>query len=199
MDACVKADVSFTTLVVRGVDARTFDVLDTGKSRSLADLLRFRGKEYVNIVAYMAKRLAARDKGVGVSSSAEVTRQEEIAAVRKYPAIEEYARKTQALGKGIPHSLLAFVWYLFGEEYPNKTAEFFRAFAPEDGDRVDNGHPASRLRVVFLNKLSKADRTRYSFAAVNAFLQGERPTKLRVDETTNVLKIGTSGKSITIA
>jgi len=200
LEACILAGAAFTTLVVRGIEAKAFDVLDIGKSRSLADLLRFRGKEYVCIVAYSAKRLAARDKGVSVGSSAAVTRQEEMDAVRKYPEIEDYARKAQALGKGLPHALLAFVWYLFGEEYPTKTAEFFRAFSPKDGDTVDNGHPASRLKVLLSTaQLTKVDRVRHTFAALNMYLRGERKRVIPIDETSNVLSIGDSGKSITVA
>jgi hypothetical protein len=201
LGACILAGVPFTTLVVRGTDARSFDVLDTGKSRSLADLLRFRGKEYVNIVAYVAKRLAIRDKGLAVSSSANVTRQEEMLAVRRYPVIEDYARKAQALGPCLPHALLAFVWYLFGEQYPIETAAFFRAFAPLDGDRVDSKHPAQRLRTKLTgaDKFSKAERTKFAFAALNAAMGGERPKKLEIDGTTNVLAIGDSGKYLTIS
>jgi hypothetical protein len=200
LHACILADTPFTTLVVRGTATKTFDVIDTGKSRSLADLLRFRGKEYVNTVGYVAKRVACMDKGVPVSSGAPITRQEEMATVRNYPEIEEYARKAQALGKGIPHALIAYVWYLFGNEYPLKTAAFFRAGWPQDGDVVDTQHPAYRLKNKLTNeKLSKADRLRFVFVALNSFLAGERPRTLKIDETSNVLAIGVSGKSITIA
>jgi hypothetical protein len=200
LHACILADTLFTTLVVRGTATKTFDVIDTGKSRSLVDLLRFRGKEYVSTVGYVAKRLACIDKGIPVNSSAPVTRQEEMATVRKYPEIEDYARKAQALGKGIPHSLIAFTWYLFGREYPLKTAAFFRAGWPQDGDTVDAKHPAYRLKNKLTNeKMSKADRTRFVFVALNAFLNGDRPSTLKIDQTSNVLAIGTSGKSITVS
>lgn len=199
LTSCIAAGKPFVTLVVRGVESNTFDVIDTGRSRTLADLLKFRGKEYVNIVGYVAKRLAARDKGVPLSSGAPVTRQEEMAVVRKYPSIEEYARKAQSLGAGQPHSFLALIWFLFAEEYPNKTSEFFRAYSPKDGDTVDSGHPASRLKTKLLTEnMSKADRMKYAFAAMNSFLAGERPRLLKIDETTNILRIGSSGSTITI-
>jgi len=201
LEACVLSGCPFTTLVVRGIEAKAFDVLDIGKSRSLADLLRFKGKEYVCIVAYIAKRLAARDKGISVGSSSTVTRQEEMDAVRKYPEIEDYARNAQALGKGLPHSLLAFVWYLFGKEYPTKMQDFFRAFSPKDGDTLNRKHLASQLReILSVNTLTKVDRTRYAFRAINGFLAGEHfKLSKGVDESTNILHIGTSGKTITIA
>jgi hypothetical protein len=200
LTACVAAGKPFVTVVIRGADPRSFDVIDTGKSRTLADLLKFRGKEYVCIVGYMAKRLAARDKGVSIGSSAPVTRQEEMAAVRKYPMVEDYARKAQALGSGQPHSLLAFTWFIFGEEFPNKTAEFFRAYSPKDGDTLDSRHPASRLKIkLATEEMNKIDRLRYCFSAMNSFLAGQRPTTLKIDETTKVLNIGNSGKTITIA
>jgi hypothetical protein len=52
MLACIQADVPFTTVVVRGVAEQAKDVLDTGKSRTLGDLLRWREeKNYNNLAA----------------------------------------------------------------------------------------------------------------------------------------------------
>jgi len=203
MESCITAKKPFTTLVVRGVPTRSFDVIDTGKTRSLADLLRFRGKDHVNTVGYIAKRLAARDKGLAVCSSAPVTRQEEMAAVRKYPEIEEYARKAQGLREA-PHALLAFVWYIFGKGFPAKTAEFFRAYSPQEGDRTPSDrHPARRLRSkLSQEKLSKADRLRYAVLALNYFLDGKlslaHPLKLDESVIANKLPIGDSGAFVVI-
>ena len=203
MEACILSETPFTTLVVRGIEPRAFDTIDTGNPRRLSDLLRFRGKSYVNIVEYSAKRLAALDKGLAVDSRALVTRQEEMAAVKRYPVIEEYAAQTQALGKGLPHSLLAFVWYLFGSEYPNKMRDFFRAFAPLDGDTLNTKHVAYQLRLKLTGTetLCKMERIQYCFSAINQFLRGEITSKawLKIDATSNEVFIGTSGKSIDIA
>ena len=105
----------------------------------------------------------------------------------------------QGLGTGIPHSLLAFVWFLFGTEYPTKMKEFFRAFSPLDGDPTDSRHPAQKLRDVLREQHSKAERLRYAFAAVNSFLDNERPRSLKIDETSSTLSIGNSGKTIKVS
>jgi hypothetical protein len=51
LHACVKAGVSFRSLVVRNVDANAFQYLDRGLKRSIADALKFRSHTNVTRLA----------------------------------------------------------------------------------------------------------------------------------------------------
>lgn len=53
--ACIEADVSFWTLVVRGAEPDAIYTIDTGRKRGMADALRLRGeKDVANLAALLA-------------------------------------------------------------------------------------------------------------------------------------------------
>lgn len=59
--ACVDADVSFQSVVVREVDPSAMDVLDSGLTRSMGDTLRFRSVAAANAVAACTRLVMSYD------------------------------------------------------------------------------------------------------------------------------------------
>lgn len=49
--ACVQAGVSFPTLVLRGLDPKAADVMDTGSKRTVSDQLKRHGERNANVLA----------------------------------------------------------------------------------------------------------------------------------------------------
>ncbi len=68
LTACVKAGVSFRTLVARGVTAAAMDVIDTGRSRTSADMFKMHGESNAAVKAAVCRLMIAIDGGFALDS-----------------------------------------------------------------------------------------------------------------------------------
>jgi hypothetical protein len=135
--ACVASQSTFPVLVVRGIDSRAFDVIDTGKTRSLADLLtmKFSNEDdkikYVSVVSYVAKRIVCIENDRPVSSTTPTTRVEEMQAVRKHRNdVEEAATLSRTKFVTSQPSLMAFLyWYYVILLRKPRSKQFFSDYA----------------------------------------------------------------------
>ncbi len=63
--ACVEAGVSFQTVVVYGVAPTAFETIDSGRKRSVSDVLKIKGYKHYNVLAAVAGRiLNGKERGL---------------------------------------------------------------------------------------------------------------------------------------
>lgn len=110
MAAVVMSNMSIGMLVVRGVPHETFVTMDSGKPRSLGDVLAIEGYVHVNTLAGMARASYGYCAGVSVRYPATKTVLE--AFVREHPYLGDVARLIGNTKLTIPRSPLGAVLFL---------------------------------------------------------------------------------------
>jgi len=104
LSACVKADVSFETYVVRGLEHDAFDTIDQGKSRSIGDVFARQGHKHYIKLASAARWLWMRDNNCMPRGSEKLTFRADHAneIIAKYPTLHHCV----ALASGLRNNLL---------------------------------------------------------------------------------------------
>lgn len=149
-------DLTFKTLVVYGLPSDTQDTMDTGKSRSIGDVLRLNGVRAGNEVAGIATALVRMDKyGLkaamnGTSSAYPVTSRQVLSRVQAEPTIVDIyslISKVRKLGSGavVPGSL----YYVFSGIDADDTEFFFEKLG--SGEGLTSGSPILALRNVLIS------------------------------------------------
>lgn len=189
LKACVQAGKPFTTLVVRGIDDDTFDTLDDGHKRSLADVFAVKGEQNYQVVAagvrfvwlYATGQITSRDlsrqKGADTKQVLEET-------LEKHPGLRQSARYFNMLrartgGVLLPVSMMVGLHYLFSLIDDQKADEFFEQF--QSGLELTEGNPIYLLRQRLIaghREASAIMRTKamyfYTVTAWNAFMSGAK-------------------------
>lgn len=89
LTACVKADTTFATLVVRGAPSEAKMTVDMGASRKAGDALHFSGyKNSTQLAAIVRNLMCLR---IGTYNQASPTSQEIFDFIEEYPAVEASA------------------------------------------------------------------------------------------------------------
>lgn len=159
--AVVHSGVAIETWVTRGVPREHFATIDTGATRTTADVLGIRGESNSTVMAavlgwlhrYEHGKMLAGTKASGFSQETAVTLLRKHSGVRDMVAWANAQRNHPVLSK-IPRSALAFLKYVFALHKPNKANEFFESVADARMDRI--GSPTETLR----NWLLKKDQSR---------------------------------------
>jgi len=155
LSAIIKANKPVKSLVLRGLESVSQNTIDTGKSRSVSDILHFNG--YVNTTSLAAATrlsigfrefkgdLATWDKS---SSSNSISAQEILSEVNRRPMLikatqslisVKYIRKM--VGLGVP----IFCYFLFASASSQSIADaFFQKL--ENGDDLSANSPILKLR-----------------------------------------------------
>jgi hypothetical protein len=193
LKACVQAGVSFETVVVKGADDGSFDTIDDGRKRTLADTLEKGGNKY-------SKNLAAGTRfvweyGTGLISSKGGSRQ----AIATIPLLERmidthrglrtsakfYALlDSRAGGLLLPPSVAVGLHYLFSLVDHPKADEFFTDL--QSGLGLKAGSPIAALRQRLINVARDAIARRvtrealfaYTVQAWNAFSDGRTLSRI---------------------
>jgi hypothetical protein len=200
LQALVRAAATFSFHVIRNLDERALQIVDTGKQRSFGDTLAMR--EGVNAVTPgLARKIAATakmvwhyERGSILSSGQAVSHPELELVLRKHKglprAVEEVAE-----GSVQPHAVLAFVYALAAEIAPRKASQWLTQV--QEGESLRKGMPAYELRAVLIGQRGAGakQQLRGPFLAAlvvqsfNAFNRGEklvvlewRRTKRTADE-----------------
>lgn len=69
LNACIKSGVPFTAVVARNIPAAAVEAMDSGLTRSLADVLRSEGLPNVHSLAAVARILLAWERGILAESA----------------------------------------------------------------------------------------------------------------------------------
>ena len=130
--ACLDTEISFPTLVIYGLDAAVQETMDTGKSRSIPDLLSLRGYTNVSKVAAVGRGIVRYEKyslktalrtstGTNVVTNKQVV--DYIESNRDY--IYELVKKASRLrGVGLPDSVTGLLMHVLGQ-IDREDADYF--------------------------------------------------------------------------
>lgn len=188
--ACVETGTPFETLIVTGLPFDTQDTMDTGKSRTLADVLTLNGyKNGVTLAAVTTGIMKVEKYGIrsGFSNNAGwfVTNKEALDRLdREGDAIESVASAAQRFTRVGLHSRTAGVLIYLMSLLDAEDADYFFAKL-QTGDGLDTGSPILALRSNLLaNKSSNSKLPQGHLAALavkawNKYRAGEQVMKLR--------------------
>lgn len=151
LHACVKSGAPFTSLVITGLPEATQYTMDTGKSRTLADMMKLQGeKDYVRLSALTTAVLRARKWGIRVAiapgaTSYVLTIKEQLDFLEDNPWLRDLcAASTDYLRLGITARVAGLMLHVLGE-IDREDAEFFFERL-KDGADLENGSPILALR-----------------------------------------------------
>jgi len=188
--ACVLANVPLTTYVtyVNEKDG-VFETMDSGKSRTTADVIALNKqphyKEQAAIAAMVLKFEVGVSRGPGDfnrGASARATRRDIIHRAKSDPGIEEaadFASKFYQKTKLFAKSHSGFVFYHATKKNKTKAAEFFRELAEQDGPRGGPTHILNKRMAASAHTLRDGERLAYLIKTWNAYVTGRPLTVLR--------------------
>lgn len=147
--ACVLSGVPFTTLVVFGVPEAAQHTMDQGTKRTLADAIRFRNPDTININILAAGIRGCYNWDRGARSTivkSAPTNAEALEYLEQNPDLEGYTPLTAALGKqlGVPTSVGMAAIRAFQNIDPDDADAFFERLMSDEGHY--RGNPIYALR-----------------------------------------------------
>jgi hypothetical protein len=184
MGVC-EAGVAIQMVVVRGLAAPAQDTMDTGRRRTLSDVLAIAG--YVDAVALAAgiNALHRYYQTNGFARSVSPTIPEALDLLKREPTIADSVKRARNVTNEIrgPVGVFAACHHVFASVDPRAADEFFRKL--ELGDELDQGDPIYHLRRHVLR--TRKDRSyakqphhmaALMFKAFNLWRRGARVTLL---------------------
>lgn len=151
LTACVIAQAPFTTLVIRGLDDETQLTVDTGKSRSMADVLTIDGETNTAMLAAVTRAVyLTHNLGLEatVTRNLKPTNTELNEFLNETPQLRSLAQAAQAFksksGKLLSPAVFASLWWVFAHIDNIAAEEFFAKLAT--GADLHEGDPILVLR-----------------------------------------------------
>lgn len=191
LQAAVDTDTTFPTLIVYGLKNTAQDTMDTGKSRSLADVLFIHGYKNTNRLAAIVVAIMRAEKGglrQGVrtesSNSISITNKQALTRLEIEPTLADISHVVHPAAKaGVPGRLAGLLYYEFSKISGEDTEDFFARLA--SGIGLDRGDPILALRDHLTRLRSESHRkpTQIYIAAViikawNKYREGEPMQKI---------------------
>lgn len=197
--AIIRANLPVKSLVIKGLETLSKNTIDTGKSRSIGDVLHFNGHANTTILAAAARLVIAcqayngnLDEWSKSSRTAAITNQEIIEEVANNEKLVKsvqhiislkYVR--QLVGSGVP----AFCYYLFSKVSSQHIADnFFQGI--EHGNDLTAESPILILRNTFALRDSKTALSGQRRSTYNIALFIKAWNAWRTKEPIKVLKYG---------
>lgn len=187
--ACIEADKAFETLIVEGLPSDTQDTMDTGKSRSVADVLEIRGEKNTHLLAALIRRVYIYENhGLrqALNTGYDTTNHEVLAYYETNKWIESLtpdARRLATYAK-IPASLGGLLVYVLSKIDADDAAFFIEKLIT--GENLAANHPIYVLRRTLhqLHEDRKGTKGQPYLAAIsvkawNKFRDGETISILR--------------------
>jgi hypothetical protein len=161
LTACVKSGVPFRTVVAYGVEPSAQDVVDTGKARSLGDMLSLHEVTNHNHVAATYKLLInEKHDRAKFGGSSSVTHAETIKAYRKHPKLPLFVPQPGSMPRGFSCSHVGLINYV-ASTILNKQERAAAMFTVLKTGAPDyDGDPIHRFREKIIR--AAADRTTLS-------------------------------------
>lgn len=149
--ACAQTGIPFETLIVYGLDDDTQKTMDTGKSRTLSDVLKIEGyPNTTNLSAAVVAIIRSEEYSLksalfAGASSYTVTNKQAIARLQKEPSLVELVNVVKPVTKiGLPGRAAAALYYEFSKIDQEDTEAFFDKLA--SGAGLERGNPILALR-----------------------------------------------------
>lgn len=184
-------DIPFQTLIVYGLPANTQDTMDTGKSRSAADVLSIEGYPSANNLASITIAIIRSERwnlkaAVSTSNSFNaITPKQVLARVQEEPSLVDLSRYATSVRKcGLSAKLSGVLFYHFSKIDQDDAEHFFNTL--RDGEGLERGNPIHTLREQLLslkNNVRGSANTAYLAAitikAWNKYRLGEECRQLK--------------------
>lgn len=188
--ASVNTGTTFQTLIVYGLTDETQETMDSGKSRTLADILSLRGYKSTHSLAAIVTAII-RSEIYGIKSAVSsgttarpITNQQAVRRLEIEPAIADLFNQIYGVTKvGLQGKIAGMLYYRLSEVDSEDADFFFERLA--SGSGLERNHPILTLRELLLRIKSEkgASNTTYVTAvtvkAWNKFRAGEDCTLLR--------------------
>jgi hypothetical protein len=186
LSAVVESGQTVRMLIVRNIHPDALSTVDTGKSRSFADVLHMRGQENARRVAAAAKYVWHYENGSILSSGRAVSHALLATVLEAHPELPDAVVEVHAYSPGIqPASVLAFVYALAKEKHPRKAAQWLAMV--QEGEALRKSDATWHLRERLLHARSgrgAREQLRIPYVAAlmikawNATLAGDSVRKL---------------------
>lgn len=178
--ACIKADTPFQTFVVRGLPDKTQETMDTGKPRTMGNIMQIRGESdtarlsSVLRAVYVTSILGLE---AGAANNIAPSRSEQLEFFDNTPQVKELAKAGtsfyHASNKLLSPALYAALYWTFSRIDENDADEFFDLL--ESGAGLEKNSPILVLRNYLIavlqarNSSSAYQRRRTAAVAVKAW------------------------------
>lgn len=158
--ACVETGLTFTSVVIEGIDQKAFSTIDSGRKREAGDVLAISGFSNSKVMAAAIRLVVFINSGNKTIQSISMTGAEVLELSKTMlPGIVESTH--YAAGKKntpLTRSSIAALHYLFSQKDPVKAATFFEKL--RTGENLSGRHPILLLR----NALEYGHKSKRSLA-----------------------------------
>ncbi len=190
LKAIIKYGSPVDLFVAKGLEEECFQVIDTGKNRSAADVLSASGIKYSNSIAAIAKAIILWKSGIfsktGGHTRLTATNKSILEFVENTPDIHEISAYCQnhiyQNFRLIPLSTIAMLYFILSKKNQTKCDEFFGKYA--SGIDLSKNNPIRHLRDRLIkdkmnkSRLNLRDKTALMVYTWNNFIQGKEITQL---------------------
>ena len=176
LKACIAADMSFTTLVVRGLDPETFKTIDLGKKRNVPDLLAIRGEKNTTKLTRALRFLLMYEAGTFANHTYTPIQLEE--CLSRHPSIRNWIVSSKKMYAITTHAAIVLTICYIASLTRTQTAEDFARLLM-DGTGLEKGSAVLVLRERLMQDRAATSRIPASYAAqlviyaYNAFAKGD--------------------------
>jgi hypothetical protein len=145
LSAVVESGRTVRFLVVRNVEMDALATVDTGKSRSFADVLHMQGQDNARRVAAASKYVWHYENGSMLSSGRAVSHALLAKVLEDHPDLPIAVEEVHSYRPSIqPASVLAFVYSLAKERHPRRAAQWLAMV--QEGEGLKKSDAAWHLR-----------------------------------------------------
>lgn len=143
-------DIPFQTLIVYGLESETQDTMDTGKSRTVADVLTIEGYASASTLASVVIGILRSERwglkaAMVTSNNYPVTPKQVLARIQSEPELTELARYAVGVRKcGLSSKISGILFYEFSKIDGEDAQHFFDSL--RDGNGLERGNPIHTLR-----------------------------------------------------
>lgn len=179
--ALIEANVTLPFLVVRGLEPKAQESIDSGVARKFSDVLRLRNEDRPDALAAVTRLATEWMAGTrrSLTASGGITPAQMLHTLEDHPELREATRpelRTIGQSAGLAPSYVAFCWWLFNAIDPEDAEFFIKRLGEATGH--EKGDPIYELRRT-LSVRRRNDTASRLFALVvtikawNAFRAGE--------------------------
>ena len=182
LKASVLANAKFRTLVVRGVNEKDFETIDSVRRRTVADIMNIRKEPHYRALAAALALVWRAANDDFWKQYKRVSSQEQVAILDRNPTIRRSVEKSLGAAPEVPHGMGAALHFLFQNEDRLKADEFFAKLAENE---QHDGCPATALKRQLRSELDRGGRRQpvqvlaLCVKAWNAFREGKETSYLR--------------------
>lgn len=196
LTACVETGITFQTLVISGLPAETQTTMDTGKSRTLANVLEIDGYQNSSALASTVAAIIRSERwgnkaALRLGGSAyPVTNGEAMQRLKDEPPLVELQDQVRGITAiGLPNKAATLLYYQLSAIDQEDADYFFEHLIT--GSNLEKGNPILTLRELLLK--NKSERNRINDQSYLGALVIKAWNKYRDGEPAKVLRFTPGG------